>query len=169
MKLPFIQWGKTSEGAWTLFRLCTALTMIGLAIWTERTYTISLYLSIPIIIFGLGIMLDSAFLFLTRPEFKIMLDGKPTDSFYQEGLYKHVRHPFYSGFWLVMLGVLFSHFNWYFMLLFIVYTILTSKAAREEEKRLIDRFNGGYYLYTKRVPRFAPHHIFRFIKTLFHF
>lgn len=169
MKLPFVKWGSTPEGTWTLLRLLTALIMIVFAVWTEITTTISVYEWLPIIIFGVWIMLESAYLFLTKPEFKIMLDGAPTASFYQEGLYRHVRHPFYSGFWLVMLGVLLSHFNWYFMLLFIVYTALTSKAAWEEEKRLTEKFKDTYYLYITKVPRFAPHSIFGFVKTLFTF
>jgi protein-S-isoprenylcysteine O-methyltransferase Ste14 len=167
MKLPFVKWIATPEGTWTMLRLLTAIVMLIVALRLPLTDNVSMYIVYAVGIIGFIIMFKSALLFLRQPEFKTMADGKPTGKFYQGSIYKYVRHPFYTGFWLVMLSLTLCHIYLSIVLLFVLYTFLTWMAAREEEKRLLKIFPFRYFTYRRRTPQFLTWRIIGFINALF--
>lgn len=167
MKIPFTKWISTSEGAWTMLRLLTAIVMLIVALQLKITDYVSMYIVDTVGIVGFIVMVKSVLLFLRQPEFRVMADGKPTAKFYQGSLYKYVRHPFYSGFWLVMLSLTLCHIYLSIILLFVLYTFLTWMAAREEEKRLLKIFPFHYFTYRRRTPMFITWRLIGFIEALF--
>ena len=73
----------------------------------------------------------------------------------QDGMYRRVRHPIYSGVLLVMLGVVLRSpgwwpFGWWLVLL----AILTAKALWEE--RMLRNAFPDYAGYMRRTGRFLP-------------
>ncbi len=73
-----------------------------------------------------------------------------------EGLYRYVRHPQYTGFLLVSLGVL---FEWATIPLLILWPILASmyvRLARKEETEMEERFGDEWRAYKARTGMFLP-------------
>lgn len=74
-----------------------------------------------------------------------------------DGLYAWVRHPQYSGLFLITIGLL---IQWPTILTALTWPILLymySRLARREEADMERQFGDSYRAYVERVPRFFPH------------
>jgi len=75
-----------------------------------------------------------------------------------QGPYATVRHPQYTGFFLVMFGEGVVHWPTVFSLA--AFPIVVSaylRLARKEEREMVRRFGDEYVEYQRRVPMFLPH------------
>lgn len=73
-----------------------------------------------------------------------------------EGIYRHIRHPQYTGFLLISLGAL---FEWATIPLLILWPILASmyvRLARKEETEMENQFGDEWRAYKARTGRFLP-------------
>lgn len=73
-----------------------------------------------------------------------------------EGIYRFVRHPQYTGFLLIALGVL---FEWATIPLIILWPVLALRyrsLAVLEEKEMAERFGGQWHDYAARTGMFLP-------------
>lgn len=76
----------------------------------------------------------------------------------RNGPYAFVRHPQYTGFFLVMFGEGVVHWPTVFSLAaFPIVVIAYVLLARKEERQMLDRFGDEYREYQERVPMFLPH------------
>lgn len=74
-----------------------------------------------------------------------------------QGPYRFVRHPQYTGFFLVMFGEGVVHWPTVFSLAaFPVVVAAYVLLARREEREMVRRFGNDYIGYQRRVPRFFP-------------
>ncbi len=83
-------------------------------------------------------------------------DGLVTD-----GAYARVRHPQYSGLFLISVGML---VQWPTILTLLMWPLLTwayYRLALREEREMIERFGDAYEAYRARVPAFIPHRMTR--------
>ena len=72
------------------------------------------------------------------------------------GPYRYVRHPFYMGFFMAIVGGSIVAANWFLLLAgMIPFGFLVARTRIEEEK-LIERFGDEYRSYTTRTGRFLP-------------
>jgi protein-S-isoprenylcysteine O-methyltransferase Ste14 len=74
-----------------------------------------------------------------------------------DGVYAYMRHPQYTGFMLITLGLL---VHWATIPLLVMWPILAIqyyRLARREEKEMEERFGDEYRAYRERVPMFIPH------------
>ena len=99
---------------------------------------------------GLGILLVAS---AWRELYRARKEGRLTS----EGPYAAVRHPQYTGFFLVLFGEGVVHWPTVFSLtvvplLVLMYVLL----ARKEEREMIARFGDRYRDYQRRVPMFFP-------------
>jgi len=74
----------------------------------------------------------------------------------QHGAYSVIRHPMYLGYWLVMLGVLFTYRTWTPLLLLIMTVPSFHRRARREEISLEENFGLEWQAYAARAPMFLP-------------
>ena len=75
-----------------------------------------------------------------------------------KGPYAFVRHPQYTGFFLVMFGEGVVHWPTVFSLAaFPIVVIAYVLLARKEERQMVERFGNEYIDYRERVPMFLPH------------
>jgi len=75
-----------------------------------------------------------------------------------QGPYAAVRHPQYTGFFLVMFGEGVVHWPTVFSLAaFPIVVIAYLLLARKEEHEMVQRFGNEYVEYQRRVPMFLPH------------
>lgn len=75
----------------------------------------------------------------------------------KEGVYVYVRHPQYTGIFLVMFGEGVVHWPTVFSLAaFPIVVVAYVLLARKEERQMLDRFGAEYREYQRRVPMFVP-------------
>ena len=73
------------------------------------------------------------------------------------GPYAVVRHPQYTGFFLIVFGEGVVHWPTVFSLAaFPIIVIAYVLLARKEERQMVDRFGPEYVEYQRRVPMFVP-------------
>jgi protein-S-isoprenylcysteine O-methyltransferase Ste14 len=73
------------------------------------------------------------------------------------GLYRWIRHPQYSGLFLITIGLL---IQWPTIITALTWPILVAmyvRLARREEGDMERQFGDAYRAYAARVPRFVPH------------
>ncbi|MBC6934736.1 MAG: isoprenylcysteine carboxylmethyltransferase family protein [Chloroflexi bacterium] len=73
-----------------------------------------------------------------------------------QGIYAHIRHPQYTGFWLITLGML---FDWATLPMLIMYPLLLAlyyRLARREEADMEAEFGEAYRQYRARTGMFLP-------------
>lgn len=74
-----------------------------------------------------------------------------------EGVYSYVRHPIYSAFLFVSIGLILTSQNVLLFIFPIIYwLILTIAMIKTEEKWLKDKFGDEYEEYSNKVNRFFP-------------
>ena len=73
-----------------------------------------------------------------------------------EGPYAYVRHPQYSGLFLVMIGMLVQWPTIITALMFPVLVFVYYRLSKREESELIAQFGDEYKRYTERTPMFIP-------------
>jgi len=77
----------------------------------------------------------------------------PDEDLKTGGLLRYVRHPLYSGLFLVLWGHAQTEFALATAIWGSIYLLI---GAKYEERRLADRYGDSYVAYQKRVPAFIP-------------
>ena len=93
-----------------------------------------------------------------------LLHDKYPDKYYtgidlttEKGIYSYVRNPMYSGWWILLSGIILMWHNWVMLILPVIdWVIMTIALMYTEEKWLLDLYGDGYADYKKRVNRFIP-------------
>ena len=73
-----------------------------------------------------------------------------------EGAYAYVRHPQYSGLFLIMLGMLIQWPTIITALMFPVLVFIYYRLSKREEGEMLKTFGEEYKQYAERVPMFIP-------------
>ena len=85
---------------------------------------------------------------------KLIHDAK--DSLVMEGPYAYVRHPQYSGLFVIMIGMLIQWPTIITALMFPVLVFIYYRLSKREEEEMIRTFGDEYQKYRVRVPMFIP-------------
>ncbi len=72
------------------------------------------------------------------------------------GPYAHVRHPRYSGLFLVMIGMLIQWPTIITALMFPVLVYVYYRLSKREEVEMLTQFGDGYRRYREKTPMFIP-------------
>lgn len=72
------------------------------------------------------------------------------------GPYRHVRHPQYAGFILIMLGFLLQWPTIPTLVMFPILVTMYVRLARREEREVLAEFGSAYAHYADRTPAFIP-------------
>jgi len=76
----------------------------------------------------------------------------------QTGLYSRIRHPGYSGYLLLLLGLCLAHASLlYALIVFIPAISFFRVRIRDEERMLLDQFDDEYRSYVKRTCALIPY------------
>ena len=73
------------------------------------------------------------------------------------GLYKYIRHPFYSSLLFLAWGIVFKRILWYEILLAIITTVFLILTVKKEEVENIEFFGEKYREYMKNTKMFIPY------------
>jgi len=74
-----------------------------------------------------------------------------------DGIYKYIRHPQYTGFFLITLGIMFEWATIPLILLYILLLVLYYRLAKREEKDMIEEFGLEYLEYKNKTKMFIPY------------
>ncbi len=85
---------------------------------------------------------------------KLIHDAK--DGLVTEGPYAYVRHPQYSGLFVIMIGMLIQWPTIITALMFPVLVFIYYRLSKREEVEMIKTFGDEYQQYRGRVPMFIP-------------
>lgn len=81
----------------------------------------------------------------------------------QNGIHRHVRHPLYSGTFLLIWGLWILLPSVSLLIMNVIITVYTLVAIRFEEEKLIEEFGEDYLIYKKKTPGIIPR--IRFFKS----
>jgi len=70
-----------------------------------------------------------------------------------KGLYRYSRHPMILAGFLILIGAGVASASWVFLLLSIVYIVLSAILAIAEERHCLEKFGNSYRDYVNRIPR----------------
>jgi len=73
-----------------------------------------------------------------------------------DGIYRHIRHPQYTGFFLITLGMMVGWATIPLILLYVILLVLYVRLAKREEKDMQHEFGTEYEEYRKRTKMFIP-------------
>jgi protein-S-isoprenylcysteine O-methyltransferase Ste14 len=109
---------------------------------------IAMLLGLTLVVTGIGIIVQGwRELYRARRENRLATDG----------LYGLVRHPQYTGLFIVLFGEGVVHWPTLFSVgLFPVIVAVFYSLARSEERRMLDQFGEEFRAYQQRVPMFVP-------------
>ncbi len=109
-----------------------------------RLGTLWFYTGLPITLLGLVFYTMVIMSFATTA-----LGDEPVT----KGLYRYSRHPMYISSSLALIGLGVTCASWLFLLLSIVYTVLSLISAIPEERFLLQRYGDTYREYINKTPR----------------
>lgn len=130
-----------------------ALAPYTLPRWTPYTsrYHLAYYSAIMGLILAGGVI-NLAGLLTLRRSFTIMAEARELIT---RGIFRHIRHPLYSGHFVMFLGSLFLRLHIYTLILYLAFIIGQVHRARIEEGKLIQVFP-EYQRYKTRTGMFLP-------------
>ncbi len=73
-----------------------------------------------------------------------------------DGIYRYIRHPQYTGFLLITLGMIFDWATLPMLIMWPVMAVLYYRLARREEKEMLAEFGPQYDGYRRRTGMFLP-------------
>jgi len=113
-------------------------------------------LTVPLVAVAVGLIAWTVRAHRTRPALWHQPDDEPP-VLVTWGPYEHVRHPFYSAFALLLLGVALALPHPLTVLVFAMGVAQLWRTARREERRLVaSRFGAEYARYMERTGRLIP-------------
>jgi len=72
------------------------------------------------------------------------------------GLYRYIRHPQYTGIFLIITGWMFRWLNPTILIMYPILLILYYRLARKEEKQVLKEYGDAYLKYKESTPMFFP-------------
>ena len=143
------------------YNILALLSILPLIYWgfyqsDEVLYNSNIYsriLSIILILIGLLIML-----LIMKKYFREMsgLQEAKAGVLFVDGLHKYVRHPLYTGTFLLLIGIFFYRPQINVLISVITIILYTIFAVGWEEKKLLISLGEQYKVYCKSTPRFIP-------------
>ena len=130
--------------------------------WFDLTFIPTMYL--PFFIFEpIGYILLYAGLFIIASSFytmgrswRIGIDEKHAGPLVTKGLYQYIRHPIYTGIFVILLASLFILPNLLCFFLVLCSAGAIATEAHLEEQFLLTKFEGAYQNYMNKTGRFVP-------------
>ncbi|MCZ3371061.1 MULTISPECIES: methyltransferase family protein [Methanobacterium] len=73
------------------------------------------------------------------------------------GIYKYIRHPQYTGFFMITLGMMFEWATLPLIILYCAFIVIYYKLAKREENDMVKEFGDEYIAYRKKTKMFIPY------------
>lgn len=87
----------------------------------------------------------------------VMISIKEQQTLVTDGIYRWMRHPMYTAFYILHIAVFFLTSNWFIGLTWLAgLTVIIALRVNREEAMLLARFGDQYHHYMKGTGRFIP-------------
>ncbi|HEY78164.1 MAG TPA: isoprenylcysteine carboxylmethyltransferase family protein [Dehalococcoidia bacterium] len=107
--------------------------------------TIWFYIGLAIFLLGLIMNIFATINFATTPMAEPVI----------KGVYSYSRHPIYIAILLIYLSVGIASASWIFLLVVIIWAVLVSVSATDEERYCLKKYGEAYHDYMNRTPRWV--------------
>ena len=77
-----------------------------------------------------------------------------------DGIYRYMRHPQYTGIFLIITGWMFRWLNPTILIMYPILLILYYRLARREEQQVLKEYGEAYLSYKEETPMFFPINIY---------
>ncbi len=102
---------------------------------------------------GIVTIISAVFIVLGWKE---IFGGRESGKLVTHGIYRHVRHPQYTGIILIITAWLFAWPTLPIIVMWPVLVLVYYRLARREEREMLSKFGKGYREYMRGVPMFLP-------------
>ena len=155
---PVQNWDKHSAQLWDTANLIEIVGMVLGFAGIGRIQTMSNVIgSLGIFLLVMGITIRWAAIYTLGKYFTGLVVIKTDHRLIRTGIYKHLRHPAYSGTLLAHLGLGLSFSNWFSLALSSVpFFVVASYRMRVEERALTGAFGAEYDSYARNSKRLIP-------------
>lgn len=155
---PAQNWDKHSAKLWDFANLVEPLGMVlGFAGIGQIQFVPYVFASLGLFLLVAGIAIRWTAVYTLGKYFTGTVVIKSNHQLVRKGLYKHLRHPAYSGTLLAHLGLGLCFSNWFSLVLSSVpYFLVAWYRMRVEEQALACAFGSDYATYCKTTKRLIP-------------
>jgi protein-S-isoprenylcysteine O-methyltransferase Ste14 len=155
---PTKDWDRHSAQLWDV---ANAIEPVGMALGFTRIGHIqtgsNLIGALGLLLLLAGIMIRWAAIYTLGKYFTGTVLIKNDHRLIRSGLYKHLRHPAYTGSLIGHLGLGLSFSNWFSIILsFVPYVVATLYRIHVEEQALEEAFGAEYLDYSRETNRLLP-------------
>lgn len=138
----------------------TALLLTQAAVMVHRILNpvnTKLHLTLGVIVFFSGLALRLWSVRILGRLFTFEIGIRPEHRIIEEGPYRFIRHPSYTGYLLILAGISVAYSSWFlFLTTFLSAVGFLLVRIRQEEKMLLSHFGPAYAEYIKRTKRLIP-------------
>ncbi len=115
---------------------------------TEVAHIVAMVIGYAIVFVGIALVVEG---------WRRIYQGRREDRLVTDGIYAYIRHPQYTGLFLIVFGEGIVHWPTIvsviaFPVIVVAYTLL----ARKEEREMVSQFGDAYREYQRQVPMFIP-------------
>ena len=155
---PTENWDKYSAKFWDVANAIEPVGMVLGFIGIGRMQTLpNLIGSVGLLLLVVGIAIRWTAIYTLGKYFTSIVVIKRDHQLIRTGLYKHLRHPAYTGILVGHLGLGLSFANWFSLALSSVpYLLVVLYRMRVEEQALVGAFGADYVAYCKTAKRLIP-------------
>ena len=154
-----------SHGFYRFFAWETILIMfvLNLKYWFKDPFSLRQIIAWTLLIISLVLIFQGVQLFRKKGNIDkersdpSLVGIEKTTELVTTGLYKYIRHPFYSSLLFLAWGIVFKRIVWYEIMFGVVTTIFLIITARKEEVENIEFFGEKYQEYMKHTKMFIPY------------
>lgn len=145
--------------AWEIILIMFA---INIRYWIKEPFSIRQIIAWTLLIISLVLIFQGVKLFRQKGQIDqdredpSLVGIEKTTEMVTTGVYKYIRHPFYSSLLFLAWGILFKQITWIVFILAITATIFLILTARKEEVENIKYFGEKYREYMKSTKKFIP-------------
>lgn len=138
------------------------LFLMNVDYWFADPFTLSQILSWVFLVISLLLIVEGVRLFRQRGQLDQERDDdglvgiEKTTKLVVTGIYRYIRHPFYSSLLFLGWGIALKHITWISVVLAAVNTLLLIVTAKKEEAEDIQYFGDQYREYMEDTRMFVP-------------
>ena len=145
--------------AWEIILIMFA---VNVRYWIKDPFSVRQIIAWPLLIISLILIVQGVQLFRQKGRIDQDRDDpslvgiEKTTELVTTGVYRYIRHPFYSSLLFLAWGIFFKHITWMTLLLGIAATIFLIVTAKKEEDENIEYFGETYQEYMQDTKMFIP-------------
>jgi protein-S-isoprenylcysteine O-methyltransferase Ste14 len=109
---------------------------------------VEMFIGLGIVVLGINLIFRG---------WSLIYHAQDEDELVTDGIYRYIRHPQYTGIYLVLVGQLIHWPTLPTLVLFPPIVWLYYHLAQREEQSLLEKFGQEYENYKQQVPMFFPH------------